>query len=82
MKNESQTTARRLMFFPEVEARVGFNRWQIARMEKAGRFPRRRQVSPNRVAWLSDEVEAWLENLPKGVATDQGARKSSDDRAA
>ena len=82
MKNENPTAERRLMFYPEVEARVGFNRWQLARMEKAGRFPRRRQVSANRVAWLSDEIEAWLNNLPEGFAPGQGACKSSDDRAA
>ena len=32
----------------------------IYRMEKAGRFPRRVQIGPNRVAWIESEVVAWL----------------------
>ncbi|MFZ1105907.1 MAG: AlpA family phage regulatory protein [Hyphomicrobiaceae bacterium] len=30
------------------------------RLEKKGKFPRRIQVGPNRVAWLLSEVEAWI----------------------
>ncbi|TAL01836.1 MAG: AlpA family phage regulatory protein [Rhodospirillaceae bacterium] len=33
-------------------------RW---RGERAGWFPRRRQISPNRVGWLKSEIAAWLE---------------------
>jgi len=33
----------------------------IARLEKAGRFPRRIALGQNRVAWLLTEVEAWLD---------------------
>ena len=36
-------------------------RW---REEKAGRFPKRRQISPNRVAWLESEILAWMESRP------------------
>jgi prophage regulatory protein len=32
------------------------------RMEKAGTFPKRRQLSPGRVAWLASEVDAWIES--------------------
>ena len=31
-------------------------RW---RMEKTGDFPRRRQISPNRIGWLLSEILAW-----------------------
>ena len=31
-------------------------RW---RLERAGQFPRRRQLSPNRVGWSLSEVLAW-----------------------
>jgi len=32
----------------------------IARLEKAGRFPKRIVLGQNRVAWLQSEVEEWL----------------------
>ena len=33
-------------------------RW---RMERRGEFPKRRQLSPNRVGWLRSEVVTWVE---------------------
>ena len=32
----------------------------IARLEKAGQFPQRIKLGPNRVAWVLSEVEAWV----------------------
>ena len=32
----------------------------IARLEKAGTFPRRVQLGAGRVGWLESEVEDWL----------------------
>ncbi len=32
----------------------------IWRLERAGKFPPRRQLSTNAVGWLRSEVEAWL----------------------
>jgi len=32
----------------------------IGRLEAAGKFPKRVQLGPNRVAWLLSEVDAWL----------------------
>jgi len=33
----------------------------IARLETAGRFPKRIRLGQNRVCWLLSEVEAWLD---------------------
>ena len=33
----------------------------VARLEKAGRFPKRIRLGQNRVAWLLSEVEAWVD---------------------
>lgn len=33
----------------------------IARLEKAGLFPKRVQLGPNRVGWVEAEVLEWLE---------------------
>ena len=32
----------------------------IARLEKAGLFPKRVQLGPGRVGWVKAEVEAWV----------------------
>jgi prophage regulatory protein len=32
----------------------------IQRLEKAGKFPRRIQLGPNRVGWVATEIDAWL----------------------
>ena len=36
-------------------------RW---RMEKRGEFPQRRQISPNRVAYLESEIVNWMDTRP------------------
>ena len=33
---------------------------QITRMEKAGLFPRRIKLGPNRIGWLFNEIQAWI----------------------
>jgi len=32
----------------------------IYNLEKLGKFPARRQLSPGRVAWIRSEIESWL----------------------
>ncbi len=34
------------------------------RLQRAGKFPALRQISPGRVAWLRSEVEQWMESRP------------------
>ena len=37
----------------------------IARLEKAGQFPKRVQLGSNRVGWVEDEVLDWLDERLK-----------------
>ena len=37
------------------------------RMEKRGEAPKRRQISPNRVAWLESEILDWMQSRPTGA---------------
>jgi predicted DNA-binding transcriptional regulator AlpA len=37
----------------------------LFRMERDGRFPASRAISPGRRAWYADEVAAWQEALPE-----------------
>jgi len=50
----------RLITKRELCQMVPYTPQHILRLEKEGKFPRRVQVGPNRVAWLESEVEAWV----------------------
>jgi len=39
----------------------------IARLEKAGLFPKRLRLGACRVAWYSDEVEEWIASRPRAA---------------
>ena len=39
----------------------------IARLEKAGEFPKRIQLGACRVAWFEDEVEQWKASRPRAA---------------
>jgi prophage regulatory protein len=49
----------KILIYPELNSRgVRLSRRQIDRLEAAGKFPRRVQLSAGRVGWLVDEIEA------------------------
>ncbi len=48
----------------EVSGLSNVTRW---RMEKRGEFPKRRQISPNRVAYLQSELFEWRDSRPDAV---------------
>jgi prophage regulatory protein len=50
----------RLLDWQQLSPKVPYTRQHIGRLEKKGDFPRRVQVGPGRVAWLEDEVDAWI----------------------
>lgn len=66
----------RLLRLPEVEELTGLSGTTIWRREKEGKFPRRRRVAGNLVAWRSDEVEAWIRSRPLAGS---GARAQARD---
>ncbi len=39
----------------------------LLRWERAGTFPLRRQLGPQRIAWLISEIEAWVRDRPVAV---------------
>lgn len=39
---------------------TGLGYTTLFRLERDGKFPARRQLSPGRVGWVKSEVEAWL----------------------
>jgi prophage regulatory protein len=43
---------------------TGLSRMTIYRLELAGRFPKRRQLSEKSVAWLESDIASWAESRP------------------
>ena len=75
----------KLLFFEDLETTKGikFSREHIRRKRKAGTFPEPLAVSDNSVAWLEDEIDAWIKSLPRAVALTAeraGPKASADPR--
>jgi prophage regulatory protein len=66
----------RFLRFPTVRARTGLSRSTIWRLERDGAFPRHRRISRNAVAWVEDEVAAWMRSKIGAMPTtsDQSKR--------
>ena len=58
--SDPHTNTDRFLREPEVRKVTGLSRVTRWRMENRGEFPKRRRISPNAVAWLSSEVQAWM----------------------
>ena len=58
-----------MLRMPQVVAITGLSRMTIYRLEKRRQFPGRVQLSPNSVGWRKEDVDHWLESLPKVVAS-------------
>jgi prophage regulatory protein len=45
---------------PEVVQKTGLSYPTIYRYEQAGKFPARRSLGPNSVAWIEGEIDEWI----------------------
>ena len=61
MPNTTNQPAQRVLSQQTVLDRVPVSRTTLWRMERAGLFPRRIQVSAHRVGWIEADVNAWVE---------------------
>jgi prophage regulatory protein len=52
----------RLLIFPQLKTEKGvpYTNEHLARLEKREEFPRRVPIGAARVAWLEEEVDAWI----------------------
>lgn len=48
----------------QVTQATGLSRMTIYRLEHSGKFPCRRRLSQNSVAWLEADIQAWLNERP------------------
>ena len=56
----------RILLKPQLKELVLYSPQHVARLEKAGLFPKRVQLDPNRVGWVEDEVLDWLRTRMEG----------------
>jgi prophage regulatory protein len=54
---------------------TGLSRMTLYRLELAGKFPKRRQLSENSVAWLEADILEWIDSRP--VARRRAAAETS-----
>jgi len=50
----------RILSKRDLKELVLYSPQHVARLEKAGKFPKRVQLGPNRVGWVESEVLNWL----------------------
>jgi len=48
----------------QVMQATGLSRMTIYRLELADKFPKRRQLSENSVAWLEADISEWIDSRP------------------
>jgi prophage regulatory protein len=56
------TASNRLLSLEQVRHLIPYSASQIYRLEKGNEFPHRVSIGPNRVAWVKDEIDRWLED--------------------
>jgi len=62
MTDQSHSNPDRFIRSKEIIQITGLSRTSIWRLEKAGMFPKRRQVSPGTIGWLLSEVNEWIQS--------------------
>ena len=58
----AREVAMRFLRVRQVMQMTGLSRMTIYRLELAGKFPKRRQLGENSVAWLESDITAWAES--------------------
>lgn len=62
MSTATLTPATHVLSQRIVLGRVPVSRTTLWRMEREGRFPKRIKLSANRVGWIAEEVEQWIQS--------------------
>jgi prophage regulatory protein len=72
MSAPSPLSPSRLLKIRDVISETSLSRRSIYRLMKQGAFPRSRRISPQRVAWSADEIDAWKRGLPENTGGSSG----------
>jgi prophage regulatory protein len=65
----------KLIQWSELPPEARYSKPHLRRLEHNNQFPKRVQLSPLRVAWVEDEVKAWL--TARIAARDKAATKTA-----
>ncbi len=60
-------TSPRIVRDAEVRAMTGLSRVQRWRLERAGKFPVRVNLSERSIGWYEADILAWLASRPRGL---------------
>src|SRR5215211_3359974 len=66
-ETSNTSSVRKIIRRPAVEEQTGLSPTTIWREEKAGRFPKRIQITANAVGWYQDEITAWVHARIRGA---------------
>ena len=58
-------TTKRLLRLKEVQNQIGLGRTSIYQKIKDGQFPRQVSIGTKAVAWVSSDINAWIESRIK-----------------
>jgi prophage regulatory protein len=72
IQNDSTSFSRRFLRLADVKQQVGLGRSAIYQKVKSGDFPAPVNLGARAVAWVSDEVDAWVDRRIKASRTTQG----------
>jgi prophage regulatory protein len=50
----------------EIARRIPYSQNQLRRLEAQGTFPKRVRIGANRVAWVREEIEQWINDRMGG----------------
>jgi prophage regulatory protein len=57
----TQNTKPELIVADEIAQRIPYSQNQLRRLEAQGSFPKRVRIGANRVAWVREEIDDWIE---------------------
>ena len=57
----TQNTKPEFVVADEIAQRIPYSQNQLRRLEAQGSFPKRVRVGANRVAWVRQEIDQWIE---------------------
>jgi prophage regulatory protein len=57
----THTTTPEFIVADEIAQRIPYSQNQLRRLEAQGSFPKRVRIGANRVAWVREEIDDWIE---------------------
>jgi len=65
---------KRFRRWPWVKDITGLSRTTVWRLEKQGKFPNRRHISPSSVGWLEHEIFKWMDDCEDVLGGQHGTQ--------